>query len=271
MVLRAKLFLTCLLIGALVAPQSLVAAQSPHSGALQSLSGQTLANLTLTVGRESNGTPFLLSAAGTRGRYLVLTGSRIKVELSREEPLGTIDLRRTSPDKLEVGLSSPRGARFDVRAEVLSRSLATGNPEQIRTTYRFNHLQVTLDSRRDYVASRLRSKKERELADLFAGVASDGSITGLASQIEPFLAGSSLKMLAPLSLHEAGPVPDCADHAKDCLAAVVQYIGGIGALIGFCGLTFGIGCIGAILAHPVLGVLLAFDCSKAAHSCGLTH
>lgn len=258
MVFRVKMFLAYLVIGSVLTPHLLVRAQDP----MPPISN---ANPIVGFGREKNGNPFLLSAAGVKGRYLLFSNNRIKIEISREESLGTVDFHRLGPGEVEVGFTSPQGNLFYVRTEVLAPAGKT-SPAHVSTSFRFNHSEVKLDSRRDYVDARLSAKKERELEWVMARAEADSSLKNLAREIQPFLTRASLKMV----FVEAGPVPDCASDAIDCLTAAVAYVGGIGALITLCGMTVGIGCIGAIIAHPVLGVAVGIHCSKAAASCGVT-
>lgn len=70
-----------------------------------------------------------------------------------------------------------------------------------------------------------------------------------------------------------GPPPvdaeACALDVLICIAAIAGYIAAIGGLIAVCGETFGVGCLAAILLHPVLGPLAVLQCAKAIRECQL--
>ena len=261
MVFRVKMFLAYLVVGSVLTPHLLVRAQDPMPP------GST-ANPIVGFGREKNGYPFLLSAAGVKGRYLLFTNNRIKIEISREESLGTFDFRRLGPGEVEVGFTSPQGNLFYVRTEVLAPA-GKSAPAHVSTSFRFNHSEVKLDSRRDYLDARLSAKKERELEWFMARATSDASLKELTREIQPFLTRASLKMAAPAALYDAGPVPDCASDLSDCMMAAVAYFGSFAGLLAFCGFSAGFGCIALLVAHPIVATHVGIQCSKAGHSCGL--
>lgn len=62
---------------------------------------------------------------------------------------------------------------------------------------------------------------------------------------------------------------DCAKAILICVSAVGGYITSIGGLIAACAETIGLGCIGAMLLHPVVGPLTIMLCNDAINKCRL--
>ena len=61
----------------------------------------------------------------------------------------------------------------------------------------------------------------------------------------------------------------CATAILTCLASVGGYVSAMAGLISACAGTFGAGCLGALLLHPILGPLAVLLCSNAVNKCEL--
>lgn len=61
----------------------------------------------------------------------------------------------------------------------------------------------------------------------------------------------------------------CIWKSVVCLAAIVAYIDAIGGLASVCGETVGIGCVLAILAHPIMAGIMVEACKDALEACGV--
>ena len=78
------------------------------------------------------------------------------------------------------------------------------------------------------------------------------------------------RAMAALGVNAPIFATSCAEDILECIAAILAYVGSVAALISLCGVTFGISCFLAILAHPVLGPLAVIKCTNAINSCGAT-
>ncbi len=62
----------------------------------------------------------------------------------------------------------------------------------------------------------------------------------------------------------------CIIDAGECILTIGSYIASVGGLIALCPETIGASCLGVLLLHPVLGVLVAAKCARALQTCGIT-
>ena len=80
----------------------------------------------------------------------------------------------------------------------------------------------------------------------------------------PFLEKAGLSFKRIFFLYE------CAVEAADCLVALVTYGTSMSILYSACGFTFGASCVGALIAHPIIGGAVAVYCGRALSTCGIT-
>jgi len=107
------------------------------------------------------------------------------------------------------------------------------------------------------------------LSHIFNLVETDPTLKRLTTVALPFLNAPSFRNLISLNFAQQH-VTDCAVEATDCLMSVVAYGISMGALVSSCGFSFGAGCVGALLAHPIFGGAVAIYCGRAIESCGLS-
>lgn len=269
--LRVKMSLLYLVLGSLLTPPVTIFAQNPAVPSTRSpLSENPLAiNKTITSsGRDSAGVPFLLSANGEKGRFVSVTSKRIEVELTRqagsqEHPVGRVQLDRHSASEVEVAFTSRTG-------NTLAFKTRNSEPGAVTTNLRFNQMVVSLDRLSDFNGGGLKSAKSLEIEDLFTRANADPTIRDLTRVAIPFLSASSLRMILPFANEWHGHVTDCAVEAADCLVALVTYGTSMSLLYSACGFTFGASCVGALIAHPIIGGAVAVYCGRALSTCGIT-
>lgn len=63
----------------------------------------------------------------------------------------------------------------------------------------------------------------------------------------------------------------CALAVVSCLATIYVYVQSLGGLGTLCGETVGLTCVGALLAHPILGSVMVLQCADAINKCHLKH
>lgn len=254
MKIQGKIHLFYLVLGALLTPSINLNAQIPIPPNPGLISGK--------LRREANGTPFLLATNGMKGRYVNLAPNRIDIEIAGDQSagavLGTVRLQRHAEREVEVTFASTTGNELGFRTVGES----TG---AVRTSFRFNSEVVQLDHQ---LAQN--SQKEAEIASLFTLAGADPTLRELAREAVPFLSASSLRLVLPVAGAEQHYVTDCAVEAADCLVSLIAYGMSMSALYSSCGFTLGAGCVAALLAHPVLGGVVAVYCGRALTSCGIT-
>lgn len=264
--LRVKMSLLYLVLGSLLTPPVTSLAQTPMVPTARSpLSENTVVKAS---GRDSNGVPFILSASGEKGRYIEFSAKRIEVELTRMEgkrelPMGSIYLDRHSAGEVEVAFASSSG-------NTLAFKTRNGENGSVSTTLRFNQTVVGLDRKSDFTEGGLNGVKSLQIDNLFTRANSDPTIKDLARVAIPFLSASSLRMIFPSAYDWNSFVSDCAVEAADCLAALVTYGASMSILYSACGFTFGASCLGALVAHPIIGGAVAIYCGRALNTCGIT-
>jgi len=244
-------------------------------------------------GLDAQGTPWLRSNRGVEGHYRALTAQATRLDLSRLDlpavdparqprmaPLGTVEMGQVP----STSTASPR-LFFTWRTHsgsllTLASSPADAGQRQIEIEYRAGEAQPV---RRAMLLARsgvgpAGDRQGFNVAEaLLAQATAQPDLRQLALESVPFLSGEALRLLPawramgtsalPPSFTLEGGVSDCAYHVTDCLVAVVAYGAGMSGLIGSCGFTFGWGCAGALLAHPILAGATAIYCGRAGHTC----
>jgi hypothetical protein len=264
--LRVKMSLLYLVLGSLLTPPVTIIAQNPAVPSTRSPLVET--KIITSSGRDSAGVPFLLSANGEKGRFVSVTSKRIEVELTRqagsqEQPVGRVQLDRHSASEVEVAFTSWTG-------NTLAFKTRNSEPGAVTTNLRFNQMVVSLDRLSDFNGGGLKSAKSLEIEGLFTRANADPTIRDLTSVAIPFLSASSLRMILPFAIEWHGHVTDCAVEAADCLVALVTYGTSMSILYSACGFTFGASCVGALIAHPIIGGAVAVYCGRALSTCGIT-
>ena len=235
-------------------------------------------------GLDEDGAPWLRSNRGLEGCYRLLSAHTTRLDLSRIDGTGHHGLVRLGTIEMGQDLShstTASGIFFTWRAHsgsqltVASRPIHTGE-RQIEIEFRSGETQRT---QRAVLIPKPGMGPDRDHQDiqkaeaLLAQAAAQPDLRYLAQESLPFLSGEALRLLPDWramgtpALALEGGVSDCAYHVTDCLVAMVGYGAGMSALIGSCGFTFGWGCAGALVAHPILAGATAIYCGRAGYTC----
>ncbi len=257
-------------------------------------------------GHDAQGTPWLRSNRGIEGHYRALSTQATRLDLSTTDParrpqmapLGTVELGQVpASSAASAGLFFTWRTHSGTQLTMLSRSTSTGQ-RQIEIAFRAGETQPVrqavllapseISSTTSPATSTIPTpipapipakdcEDLQEAEALLAQATAQEDLRQLAQESVPFLSGEALQLLPVwrvMGRSALGPAPDlgggvsdCAYHVTDCLVAVVAYGAGMSALIGSCGFTFGWGCAGALIAHPVLAGATAIYCGRAGHTC----
>jgi len=239
-------------------------------------------------GLDAQGTPWLRSNRGVEGHYRALSSQTTHLDLStidpvrplQKAPLGTVEMGQVPVSSAaSPGLFFTWRTHAGIQLSMVTRSTNTGQ-RQIEIAYRAGETQPVRQAillAPSEIGPAKDGKNLQAAEALLAQAAAQDNLRQLAQESIPFLSGEALRLLPvwramgraaliPYSAVEGG-VSDCAYHVTDCLVAVVAYGAGMSALIGSCGFTFGWGCAGALIAHPVLAGATAIYCGRAGHTC----
>ncbi|MFZ4627378.1 MAG: hypothetical protein ACOYNR_03515 [Blastocatellia bacterium] len=239
-------------------------------------------------GLDAQGTPWLRSNRGVEGHYRALSSQTTHLDLStidpvrplQKAPLGTVEM-----GQVPVSSAASPGLFFTWRTHAGAQLTLTSRPfnseqRQIEIEYRAGEtqpLQRAMLLTKSGIGSATNQPDLREAEAILEQAASQAALRQLAQESVPFLSGEALRLLPVWrsfgtslmtpSVTLEGGVSDCAYHVTDCLVAMVAYGAGMSALVGSCGFTFGWGCAGALIAHPVLAGATAIYCGRAGHTC----
>lgn len=247
-------------------------------------------------GLDAQGTPWLRSNRGIEGYYRALSAQVTRLDLSTTSParrpqmapLGTVELGQVpASSTASAGLFFTWRTHSGRQLTLLSSSTNTGQ-RQIEIAYRAGETQplrqavllAPSEISPTTIPTTIPTKDREDLQEaeaLLAQATAQEDLRLLAQESVPFLSGEALRLLPVsramprsallLSSAVGGGVSDCAYHVTDCLVAMVAYGAGMSTLIGSCGFTFGWGCAGALIAHPVLAGATAIYCGRAGHTC----
>jgi len=222
------------------------------------------ADKSFQYGVDKNNVPIARNSDGTSARFLDVTPNHLKIQVLREKQITQLEFARRSPKETVLEISTPGQPSFVV---ITNRDLTRA--EEISLRLQFNHrraeLQIkngelsvskTQTLRYEKLITELRSNKavSRSL-DASRIAASEGVLSGAMSMMPAYAMVDSL---------------DCIIAVGECILTIGTYVGSISALIALCPETIGASCLGALLLHPVIAVLVAAKCADACRKCGIT-
>lgn len=201
-------------------------------------------------------TPRSITRDGIRAEYFALEGGHIKVRLSRDgSVLGTVEYLRTDSEILTTFDAPDGSASFrDVREE--------SKASEALYLY-WNTKEIPLTGA---------DVNEADILTAFQEIRNASGLQELLRVMPEFLNERTLFDVGITALVLPPDQEDgleCADKILECIAAAILYVGGISALISVCGWSLGLGCVLAIMAHPVLSLTLGVKCSQALKACGV--
>lgn len=244
-------------------------------------------------GLDTQGIPWLRSNRGIEGHYRALSAQATRLDLSRSDlstpgsagrsqmvPLGTVEMGQVATTSAAAPRLFFTWRTHSGRQLTLASTPVDTGQRQIEIEYRAGETQPTRRAMLPALSGVRPAGDRQELEEaeaLVAQATAQADLRRLAEESVPFLSAEALRLLPAWralgtpglspSLALEGGVSDCAYHVTDCLVAMVAYGAGMSGLIGSCGLTFGWGCAGALIAHPILAGATAIYCGRAGHTC----
>jgi hypothetical protein len=197
----------------------------------------------------------LVSDTGVVAKLLQMRSDSVILSLAgraAEGEIGTVSLGRKGMDRLFIDYAVPGGHHLRVETSA-STGPAIGGPPGNIVSFQYDQLSAIATAGPD----------QESLGQLLACAANNNKITRLISESGYFLARHRLAN----ALEGKRGVSDCQVEATDCLTSLVTYGVGIGTIISACGFSLGIGCIGLLLAHPIVAGGVAIYCGRAIETC----
>jgi hypothetical protein len=222
-------------------------------------------------GVDEDGAPFAQRADGTRGKFVKLSPQHIKLQVIKGGQLGEVEFTRMSDDKALTHFKTGTGESLLV---LVTKSQAGKNsPTDTNLLFRYKNEKVALKINGVSTQKGFSPGSEKKLRALLAHVSKSRGLTELMGDAKVFTDKSVLSGARSAALHSFAFVADsleCIIAVSECILLIGTYVGSIGALIKLCPVTVGASCLGALLLHPVISVLVVAKCADASRKCGVS-
>jgi len=219
-------------------------------------------------GVDTDGIPFVRKADGTKGKYLSVSTQHFKLQISKEAVIGDVEFLRLSRAETVTTFLTFEGDSFGVRKKIQPPTV--GKLPNAVVTFEFGKEKVTFEPQAARRQESLSSDVGERLQRVLVGLRANGTLKKLMEEASFFLSNAVTSKVFPafrVILSDDSSAFDCAKQAVMCLSAVAAYIASIGSLIAACPETVGLSCVGALLAHPLFGAMVAFSCSEVIKKC----
>ena len=208
--------------------------------------------------------PTARNSDGMSARFLDVTPNHLTIQVLQDKQLTQLEFIRKSQEQTTLEISTPGQPSFLVTTK---RDLK--RPDELSLLLQFKNRRAELQIRNEQLSfSKTEAHRyERLISDLKSNKAVTRSLEASS------LAASKGVLSGAMSLLPASAVFDsleCIIAAGNCILAIAAYVGSIGSLIALCPETIGAACLGALLLHPVISVLVAAKCADACIKCGIT-
>jgi hypothetical protein len=219
----------------------------------------------VTYGVDTDGVPFAMRQDGAKAKYLSISPKQFKMQIFKGNYLGEVVFRKTPDRGVAASFKASNKESLTAQATlptVGSQFQKTGINLSLRYTKGGKSLKTSL-----HLEERSGTQgKGEELQKIINEVRASESLTKLLATARIFSHFELVKhAYAPVVVEDS-----CFWAATSCVASLVEYGLGIALIADVCGLTFGVGCLLALLFHPVAGVLVAKHCSDALSICNIS-
>ena len=211
--------------------------------------------------------PFAVSKDGTKARYLDMTSTHVKLQLTNRRDIGEMEIQRFPANTWLLRFESHKGNSLFVRA-IPDPTNDDPARMQLELVYKNKRAEAKYYGG---ASNEPVSKAGRDLNVIIEGVRNDKPLARLIQATNAFCTKAVLSgIMLSSSLHEPLSFLSCALDILECIERILLYAGSIGTLILLCGETFGLTCLNAILLHSVLGPIAVLKCNDAIQNCGAT-
>jgi hypothetical protein len=225
------------------------------------------ANKAFTYGVDEQSVPFARRADGTRGKFLDLSSNHFRLQILTQKILGQVEFTRLSATETLTKFETMAGDKLLIRTtSVRIRSSVS----RINIGFQYKNENVAFKIDEGPSLGGFAASGENELRVMFSHIRKNPRLSKLLADSGTLVEGSVLSGVMFAAVHSV-PVDSlpCIIAAGECIMTIAGYVGSISALIALCPETIGASCLGALLLHPVIAVLVAAKCADATQKCGI--
>jgi len=224
-------------------------------------------NKLFRYGLDRDNIPFARRADGTKGRFMNLSPSHVRLQISKGRRLGEVEFIRLSDDETIIQFKTGRHRLFVRTRNQMDKEGETG----INIGFQYKNKRAVLQINEGTEEKGFTPYAGQELRMMFADVGKNHILKELMEDAQSFSDKSVLTGVtsAVANNYAMDDSLTCILDASQCLLGIGAYIASIGGLIALCPGTFGASCLGALLLHPVIGVYVAAQCSRSLQTCGI--
>ncbi len=226
------------------------------------------ADKALRYGLDRDNVPFAEKTDGTKGRFIYLSSNHFKLQVTKGGRLGEVEFTRLSSSET---LTRFKAGRDSFLVHTVTKTRDDG-ATKIDVGFQYKNERAALRIDEESAERGFTPETEKEIRAMVTRLRKNGELKPLMDDAKSFSDKSVLSgaMYARALNYVLTDSLDCIIAAGDCVLAIGAYIGSIGGLIALCPETIGATCLGVLLLHPVIGVLVAAKCAKALQVCGVT-
>lgn len=228
----------------------------------------------VTYGLDPDKVPFALRDDGVKARYLSLSPGNLKVQLTKDSALGEVEFRRKSRKETLTTFTPASGDPLVIRTVVSPKNAGKQVPD-FDMVFQSNKRKAVVGVEQGRVPAAPATRgSERQLREVLSAAGANPTMSSLTREAAFFLSkpvmGGLLRRAFQYDLEACIKVDpfECTKETIYCLGAIGGYVVGVGGLLSACAVTVGATCIGALLAHPILGAVVVFQCNSAVVACG---
>lgn len=270
---NAKVYISLLTILSLinlytVNPPSAIALTLNHGNPSEALGNLILENedevASITYGVDADGVPFARRKDGAKARYLSISPKQYKIQISDTRLIGEVLFSKRSTHELIASFIASNNDSLSAHA-ILSEAKTQSDKIAGSIIIQLNENRASLKTTIVFGEKGDPVDNGNNMQAIVNRVNASQPLTKLLSMAKLFSRVTVVKHAFTALAEEEG----CGWAVTSCVASLIEYGLGIALITEVCGVTFGLGCLGALVLHPLAGVMVGKHCSDAITACGL--
>jgi len=182
-------------------------------------------------GFDPDGVTFARKADGTKARYVVLSHDHVKLEISKQRQLGSVEIQRYASGRTLLRFQAPRSHALFVRTWPDPNS---GNANKTRIEFEYGKHTTELKMA-DGSKESLATDTVAKLKSIVIEIRRDRDIKTLIDASNSFSDKSvASRVMLARGINIESLNFGCAQDILECYLAILAYVGSIGTLIALC-------------------------------------